>query len=200
VWTGSNANGTRANGLTLGSSEAWCGTPTSVGIQWINNITPPTSDVLHVYALSQELSVPGIAINAGFNDAWYFPDTTGQGFFIVVYEDIPLVFLSWFTFDTERPPDDVTALLGEPGHRWLTAQGPFEGNTALLDIVVTEGGVFDSADPLPENHGDGTIELVFEDCTKGVVNYHIESLDLTGTIPIQRVAESNVALCEALAQ
>jgi hypothetical protein len=27
VWTGSNANGTRANGLTLGSSEAWCGTP-----------------------------------------------------------------------------------------------------------------------------------------------------------------------------
>jgi hypothetical protein len=102
--------------------------------------------------------------------------------------------------DTERPPDDVTALLGGPGHRWLTAQGPFEGNTALLDIVVTEGGVFDSAEPLPENHGDGTIELVFEDCTKGVVNYHIESLDLTGTIPIQRVAESNVALCEALAQ
>lgn len=147
-----------------------------------------------------EPSEGAFTINAGLNDAWYDPATDGQGILLTVYEDIPLIFLAWFTYDTERPPDDVTAHLGEPGHRWLTAQGPFEGNTAVLDISVSEGGIFGSAAPLPENRVDGTLELVFEDCTSGTVNYEIESLGRMGQIPIQRVADSNVALCEVLAE
>ncbi len=65
-----------------------------------------------------------IVINAAMSDAWFFPDTSGQGFFIIVWEDQKLVFLAWFTYDTERPPAEVIAMLGEPGHRWLTALGP----------------------------------------------------------------------------
>jgi hypothetical protein len=140
----------------------------------------------------------GFSINAGLNDAWYDPATVGQGFLLTVYEDLQLVFLAWFTFDTERPADGVVANLGEPGHRWLTAQGPFEGNRAILDITVSEGGVFDSVEPLPEHRTDGTIELVFENCSTGVVNYEIDSLGLQGAIPIQRVADDNVALCDLL--
>jgi hypothetical protein len=64
---------------------------------------------------------------------------------------------------------------------------------------VSEGGVFNSAEPLPENRVDGTIELVFEDCSSGVVNYNIEAAGLEGKIPIQRVAQGNVPLCEFLA-
>lgn len=139
-------------------------------------------------------------INAGLNDAWYDPATDGQGFLIVVYEDIQLVFLAWFTYDTERPPGDVVANLGEPGHRWFTAQGPFDGNRAVLDVIVSEGGIFDSGVPLPENRVDGKIELVFEDCKSATVNYEIESAGLSGTIPIQRVADGNVPLCEVLAE
>jgi len=33
--------------------------------------------------------------------------------------------MAWFTHDTERPDTGVEAILGEPGHRWLTAQGPY---------------------------------------------------------------------------
>ena len=44
-----------------------------------------------------------------------------QGFLIMVFPDRKETFLAWFTFDTKRPPEDVTAILGEPGHRWLTA-------------------------------------------------------------------------------
>jgi hypothetical protein len=139
------------------------------------------------------------AINPGLNDAWYDPATAGQGFLIVVYEDIQLVFMAWFTYDAERPPEDVTAILGEPGHRWLTAQGPIEGNRAELEIVVSEGGVFDSAEPQPENRIDGTIELVFDSCSSGVVRYELDSVALQGEIPIQRVANDNIALCEVLA-
>ena len=148
-------------------------------------------------------SVEGLVvqINPGLNDAWYNPDTNGQGFLITVFPDRKEMFLAWFTYDTERPPEDVTALLGEPGHRWLTAQGTYEGDTANLTIFVTEGGVFNSVTPVTETDlaGDGTITIEFVDCTEGLVNYEITSLDITGVIPIQRISPDNVALCETLA-
>ncbi len=88
-------------------------------------------------------------INAGLNDAWINPVTTGQGFQITVFPTGKTVFLTWFTYDTVRPPEGVEAVLGGPGHRWLTAQGPYEGDTATLTIYVTTGGVFNAPDPAP---------------------------------------------------
>jgi len=139
-------------------------------------------------------------INAGLNDAWYNPATNGQGFSITVYPVKEEIFVAWFTYDTERPAEDVTALLGEPGHRWLTAQGPYDGDTANLTIFVTEGGVFDAAQPAAstDQAGDGTMTIEFADCTEGLVNYEITSLDISGDIPIQRISPDNVQLCELL--
>jgi hypothetical protein len=139
-------------------------------------------------------------INSGLNDAWYNPATNGQGFLISVFPDRREMFVAWFTFDTERPPEDVTAFLGEPGHRWLTAQGPYDGDTANLIIFVTEGGVFDAAEPVATTDlaGDGTLTLEFADCTEGLVNYEITSLGISGEIPIERITPDNVALCETL--
>jgi hypothetical protein len=140
-------------------------------------------------------------INPGLNDAWYNPATDGQGFLVTVYPDIKQMFVAWFTFDTERPPEDVTAQLGDPGHRWLTAQGPYDGDSATLTIFVTKGGVFDAAQPpaTTDLAGDGTLTLEFADCNDGLVNYEITSLGISGEIPIQRIALDNVTLCEALA-
>jgi hypothetical protein len=140
------------------------------------------------------------SINPGLNDAWYNPATNGQGFLITVFPDRKEVFLAWFTYDTERPPEDVTAMLGEPGHRWLTAQGPYDGDTANLTIFVTEGGVFDAAEPAASTDpaGDGTMTVEFADCTEGLVSYEITSLDISGEIPIQRISPDNVPLCESL--
>ncbi len=105
-------------------------------------------------------------INAGMNDAWYSPATSGQGFLITVFEDAGLVFLAWFTFDVERPPADVTAILGDPGHRWVTAQGPFSGDTATLNVTVTSGGVFDSPEPPVQQragrHHDDQVERLHQ--------------------------------------
>jgi len=142
---------------------------------------------------------PGFVINSGLSDAWYFPETGGQGFFIIVWEDIQQVFLSWFTYDTERPPEDVTAILGEPGHRWLTAQGAYEGDTATLNVSLTEGGVFDAAqppattDPAPV----GTMTIVWTGCNEGLLSYSLPGLGLTGDIPIERIVLDNVPACEA---
>lgn len=138
-------------------------------------------------------------ITAGINDAWFEPATNGQGFFITALPDAGIVFLSWFTFDTERPPGNVSAELGDPGHRWLTAQGPYAGDTAFLDVYQTTGGVFDSAVPAPEvSEPIGTIVIVWQDCQHATLDYDLPADDLTGTIQLVRIAPDNVALCEAL--
>jgi hypothetical protein len=145
-------------------------------------------------------TVLGFQINPGLNDAWFNLTTSGQGFLITVFPDIKQMFLAWFTFDTERPAEDVTAMLGEPGHRWLTAQGPYDGDTANLTIFVTEGGIFDAAEPFASTDlaGDGTLTIEFADCSSGLVKYQITSLGISGEIPIQRISPDNVPLCEAL--
>ena len=139
-------------------------------------------------------------INPGLNDAWFNLATNGQGLLITVFPDIKQMFVAWFTFDTERPPEDVGAFLGEPGHRWLTAQGPYDGDTANLTIFVTEGGIFDAAVPVADTDpaGDGTLTIEFADCSEGLVSYQITSLDISGEIPIQRISPDNVPLCESL--
>ena len=140
-----------------------------------------------------------ILINVAMSDAWFFPDTAGQGFFIIVWEDQKLVFLSWFTYDTERPPEDVMANLGEPGHRWLTGLGPYEGDTALLDVFLSSGMIFDSAEPpvVTEQYEGASIEIVWTGCNEAVLKYDIPTLGLMGEIPIERIVLDNVPACEA---
>lgn len=141
----------------------------------------------------------GFSFNAGYNDAWFDPDTAGQGFFINVFPDQGLVFLANFTFDTERPPQDVAAILGEPGHRWLTGQGAFDGDTATLSVTLTRGGVFDSALPgveNVENYGTYTLEVLGCDAIR--LSYDLPAIPQQGTIDLERVVKDNIAVCEAL--
>jgi plastocyanin len=145
-----------------------------------------------------EADGPAFLINRALGDAWFNPATGGQGFFIIVWEDIQTVFLSWFTYDTERPPEDVEAHLGEPGHRWLTAQGPYQDDMAVLDVNLTAGGVFDSSNPAPDPAVPvGTITIVWTGCNAGTLSYELPGLGLAGDIPIQRIVPDNIAACEA---
>ena len=140
-------------------------------------------------------------INPGLNDAWYYPETDGQGFFITIFPDLGVVSLAWFTYDTELPADDVQANLGDPGHRWLTALGPIEGNQVMMNIDMTSGGIFDTATDIQHTDppgSDGTIKLTFDSCNSGTVEYDITSINRQGTVPIRRVADDNIVLCEAL--
>ena len=95
------------------------------------------------------------------------------------------------------PPDNVSAFLGEPGHRWLTAQGPFSGDTATLDVSVSSGGVFDSGLPAVTSVDNGTITIKWTDCNAAVLTYDIPALGLMGDIPIERIVLDNVVICEA---
>jgi len=140
-------------------------------------------------------------MNAGLNDAWFDPVTDGQGFFITIFPDLGVVSLAWFTYDTVLPPMEATANLGDPGHRWLTGAGTIIGDEAVINIVVTSGGIFDDpavVDRTDPPGSDGTFTLKFKNCNSGTLDYDITSISAVGTVPIQRVALDNVKLCEAL--
>jgi len=148
-----------------------------------------------------EKQVPDFVMNAGLNDAWYNPDTDGQGFFITVFPDLGLVSLAWFTYDTELPAEGASANLGDAGHRWMTALGTIDGNGSVMNIEFASGGKFDSdtAVEVTDPPGSaGTITLTFSDCGSALVEYDIIPINQQGSVPIQRVAADNVALCEAL--
>jgi Tol biopolymer transport system component len=146
---------------------------------------------------------PEFLINAGLNDAWYNPETSGQGFFITVFPDLGFVSMAWFTYDTELPPIDATANLGDAGHRWITAVGPYANNQAVMNIDLTSGGLFNTATDVQHTDppgSDGALILTFDSCNSGTVEYDIPSISMKGVVPIQRVANDNIALCEALSE
>jgi hypothetical protein len=130
---------------------------------------------------------------------WFDPPTSGQGFFLDVYDANNLMFLGWYTYDLERPDESATALIGDPGHRWLTALGPVSGNKAELEIYWASGMIFNSPTPPKQvSEQDGTITVEFFDCRFGEVTYDIWSVGEQGTIPIRRIVEDVVPMCEAL--
>ena len=140
-------------------------------------------------------------MNAGLNDAWYNPQTDGQGFFVTIFPDICKATLGWFTYDTELPPPDAIANLGNPGHRWLTAIGPIDGDQSIMNIVLTSGGILDPATEIQRTDppgSDGYLRLIFNDCNSGSVEYDIYAIGQQGVVPIQRVANDNIVICEAL--
>jgi hypothetical protein len=202
-FTRSTLEGIPADGIYVVISKGFRQPMRIVNVRFRNSLDANRNGIcsLAVQAYERPAAPDQIQINAGLNDAWYFPDTSGQGFFITVFPDLGYVSLAWFTYDTALPPLDATANLGDPGHRWLTAVGPFDGNQALMDIEMTSGGIFDTPSVITSTDppgSDGTILLTFDSCNSGTVEYDIPSINRQGIVPIQRVANDNIALCEVL--
>jgi hypothetical protein len=147
------------------------------------------------------LGIDRFTINPGLNDAWFSPENTGQGFLVTLLPDARTIFLAWFTFDTGRPPEGTTAQLGDAGHRWLTAQGPYDPNQpeVWLDVFLTQGGLFDRAEPAPETGEPiGYMRIWWDECENAWLSYNLSGLGLNGSMAIRRIVPDNVALCEAL--
>jgi Tol biopolymer transport system component len=137
-------------------------------------------------------------INAGLNDAWYDPQTPGQGFQVTVLPLQKKIFVSWMTYDTDIHGQSASSPLGGHGQRWLTAFGPYEGRKAVLEVSSNMGGLFDSGEPAPNSYSYGPMTLEFTRCTNGTVSYDFPSIDRRRVIPMQRAALDNVPLCELL--
>ena len=70
-----------------------------------------------------------------------------------------------------------------------------------MNIEMTSDGIFDSASEIIRTDppgSDGTIILTFDSCNSGTVEYDITSIDRQGIVPIRRVVDDNIVICEAL--
>jgi hypothetical protein len=140
-------------------------------------------------------------INKALAGAWFDPETAGQGILLDVFDNANVMFLAWFTYDLERPDSNVTAMIGDPGHRWMTAQGAYEGGSADLPIYWNGGMVFDSPNPPttgPDQDGSMTIE--FHSCNRGTVSYDLGTANRTGEVPIQTAVDDHVELCKEITE
>jgi hypothetical protein len=155
--------------------------------------TTPSGEFLYILAPP----IP-FRITHAMAGSWYDPPTSGQGFFIDVFDNLNDMFLAWFTYDLERPAPAVSAMIGDPGHRWMTAYGPFDGGTAELEITFTSGMVFDSPNPPSSSEQDGSVTVEFFDCLTGRVTYDLGSAGVSGQFPIQRLANDALDLCQSL--
>jgi len=70
-----------------------------------------------------------------------------------------------------------------------------------MNITMTSGGIFDTPTEIEKTNpagSDGTLVLTFDGCNSGTVEYDISSINQQGIVPIKRVADDNIVLCEAL--
>jgi len=143
---------------------------------------------------------PGFTINAGLNDAWYNPDTSGQGFFVTVYPRTQILFAGFFTFEVSGSPTSADAVIGDGAHRWLTAMGPWSGDSATLDIQLTTNGAFDDPRPVERHDGYGSLAITFNaDCMRAQAHVIIPSAAMDRLIPLERVSGQNRQGCLDLA-
>lgn len=152
-----------------------------------------------VTRFDQSVPAGAFTINPGLNDAWSNAATDGQGFAVVVFPELGLVSLAWFTYDTADYISAADAMLGDNTHRWLTAAGAINGNQATMNIDITSGGLFNQGTPVQHTDppgSDGTLQITFHDCASATVVYDMPQLGLQGSIPIERSVSDNTAICE----
>jgi hypothetical protein len=97
------------------------------------------------------------------------------------------MFVAWFTYG------DVSS----SGLRWLTAQGTFNGPTAVLELNETTGGVFDGPRGI-DTEPVGTLTVDFTDCANARFDYDIPAEGRMGTIDTVRLLAGNEAVCEEI--
>ncbi len=159
-----------------------------------------TMDWLLNHSKPKKIQAANVTFNAGFNDAWRNEiKKGGQGVFLVVFPVVKMIFMSWFTYDLAQPDEDIAYTLGHSGHRWYTAFGPYDGDTAVLELELTQGGIFDS-NTLPEQSIVGSVTLTSISCTELHLTYEIFAAGVSGEIPLGRALEDNVPYCESFAE
>ncbi len=150
--------------------------------------------IMNAYQLSDEFQV-----NAGLSGAWFNPATDGQGIYLEVLPDIGQVIMAWFTYDTTDPDLDAPSEVGYAGGRWVTAIGAFDGNEFNGTVYQVDNGLFENSAATVSNTVVGTVNLVFNSCAQLVMSYSLYDGLLNGSSNLQRIAASNIPLCEQLA-
>lgn len=125
---------------------------------------PSSQEVVDLMKYLQDLSGTGYAITPGISGTWFDIDHDGEGFLIDVGADTAAkggatMVAAYYTYDDAG------------GQAWMIGNGTITGDSVVLDMFITDGGIFGSAfDPVNVNQTAwGTLGFTFSDCENGVM-------------------------------
>ena len=106
------------------------------------------------------------------------------------------LFVAWFTYDVNPPVADEVDGFGSRQHRWFTAFGSVSDDTAVLDILLNSGGVFnDPRETMSESVGSMMVQ--FSDCINAQLSIDFDaSDDNDGIVDIIRLSPD--VFCQAI--
>lgn len=143
-------------------------------------------------------ALPSFEINPGVSGSWFNLETAGQGWLLdVIKKDVGLdLFVAWFTYDVNPPDVDENDGFASRQHRWFTAFGSVAGDTAVLDISLNSGGVFN--DPRgTTTESVGTMTIQFSNCTNAQLAFDFDdSDDHDGMVEVTRLSPD--VFCQAI--
>ena len=103
-------------------------------------------------------------IDGSFSGSWYNPDRSGEGLMIELTNgDNPTAVVSFYTYAPDGSGDQV----------WLIGSGPIAGETAIADLVITEGTTFgETFDPAAVTRTPwGQVRVQFTSDTPATLEY-----------------------------
>ena len=123
-------------------------------------------------------------VNHGVSGSWYEPVTSGQGLVFDLVPSVNLMAAYWFTYPIEGG-----------AREWYLATGDINGDSVEFTIHQTDNGYFDEVSQV-QTDAVGSAQLNFSSCNEATWLYQIDTLGITGEIPLQRIAPD--FLCEQL--
>jgi hypothetical protein len=114
---------------------------------------------------------------ASYQDLWWYPGGRESGWGVNVAQQGEVMFLTWFTYDTDGTP------------MWLVASRVtrVSGETFAGELYRTTGPVFDTVawNPAAVSVAPvGTVQLAFSDASNGTFSYTVNGV--VGSKPITR--------------
>lgn len=104
-------------------------------------------------------------VDGGFSGTWFNPERDGHGFVIEITKSSTgtQAVVSWYHYAADGSGDQV----------WLIGNGPVVGDTAIVELVQTNGAIFGEA----FNANDvtrinwGQVRIKFNSCTEATMSY-----------------------------
>jgi hypothetical protein len=135
-------------------------------------------------AAADGLDATGFEINNALSGTWYNPERSGEGFMLDV-GNAGKIAVSFYTYDNYG------------NQMWLVGPGNVDGSVAVVDLYITEGGIYGSGfdkELVSESHW-GSAVFTFTECATGSVEilpdeeflaeFEVMTTDITRlTVPI----------------
>lgn len=121
------------------------------------------------------------AFDGSLSGSWYNPQRSGEGLMLeLVDEDRPTAVVSFYTYAADGSGEQV----------WLIGSGPLAGDTAIVDLMITQGTAFgdDFDADLVERTPWGQVRIQFLSDRSAILEYDASLAGYgSGEIELQRL-------------